>query len=218
MNNLKLNNILKQAPYLTKQNLALALSKEGESLNYWIKKLLKEKALISLKKGFYISSYYLDLVSQNPLNKEAYFEYLANFLRFPSYISLEYVLSSRNFLAETAFAITSVTVKSPRVYESEITKFVYRSIKQELFSGYGFKEFGIKSIKIASLPKAFFDFVYLKKFATVEEMREYLTEGGRFNWDVMLPNDKKELVQLTEVSGSKKMKLVLSILRKAKIL
>lgn len=218
MDILRLNDILKQSPYLTKQNFSLAFNKAGENLNYWIKKLLKEKALISLKKGFYISSYYLDLVSQDPLNKEAYLEYLANILRFPSYISLEYVLSSRNFLAETAFAITSVTVKSPRVYESEIAKFVYRNIKKELFSGYDFKEFGAKKIKIASLAKALFDFLYLRKFATTGEMCNYLTEEGRFNWDVMLPNDKKELVKLVEISGSKKMKSALDILRKAKIL
>ncbi|MBI3384573.1 hypothetical protein HY030_00040, partial [Candidatus Gottesmanbacteria bacterium] len=78
MNILKLNNFLKQAPYLTKQNLALALSQEGENLNYWIKKLLKERQLISLKKGLYVFSYFVDMVSQDPKNKEMYFAYIAN--------------------------------------------------------------------------------------------------------------------------------------------
>jgi len=74
--------ILKQQPYFTKQNLGLALGKKGEDLNYWLKKLTREKLLTPLKKGFYISSFYPD-------QSENYWLYLANVLRFPSYVSQE---------------------------------------------------------------------------------------------------------------------------------
>ena len=150
---MKLNDILKQAPYFTKQNLALALGKKRDNTDYWIKKLIKDGDLISLKKGFYISSYYLDLVSQESKKREDYFEYLANMLRFPSYVSLEYVLSNCGFLPETSFAITSVTIKSPRVYKSAVGTFSYRHIKKSLFENYG--------RKIASPAKALFDLLYL---------------------------------------------------------
>lgn len=218
MDILRLNEILRQSPYLTKQNLSLALDKEGENLNYWIKKFLKEKTLISLKKGFYISSYYLDLISQNPQDKEAYLEYLANVLRYPSYISLEYVLSKQNFLAEASFALTSVTTKTPRLYDSAIGRFIYRNIKKELFSDYSIKEFGIKQIRIADLPKALFDFLYLKEFTSQEEMRDYLIGEGRLNWKVLLPPDKRDFIRLAQNSGSKKMKSIMNILRKRKVL
>ena len=218
MDILKLNNILKQSPYLTKQNLALALDKEGENLNYWIKKLTKEKRLISLKKGFYTSSYYLDLISQEPKNREVYFEYLANILRFPSYVSLEYVLSNSGLLPESAFAITSITVKTSRVYKSEVGTFIYRNIKDALFSDYGSKDFNGKKVKIASPAKALFDFLYLKKFIPLVKAREYLLREGRINWDVLSTEDKTEFIKLVELSGSGKMRLIVTLLKKEKIL
>jgi hypothetical protein len=215
---LRLNNVLKQAPYLTKQNLALALNKEGENLNYWIKKLAKEKLLIGLKKGFYTSSYYLDLISREPKNREIYFEYLANVLRFPSYVSLEYVLSQSGLLPETAFAITSITLKTPRVYTSEIGTFIYRNIKEALFSRYRFRDFNGKKVRIASPAKALFDFLYLKKFILPAKLKEYLLSEGRINWEVLSTEDKTEFIKLVELSGSGKMQLIVTLLKKEKIL
>lgn len=214
MDNLKLNNILRQAPYLTKQNLALALNKGGENLNYWIKKLLKEGRLIGLKKGLYISSYYLDLVSQEPKNKEVYFEYLANVLRYPSYVSLEYVLSRNGFLPETAFAITSITLKTPRIYETEVGTFIYRNIKGRLFSNYRLADLNGKKVRIATPAKALFDFLYLKKFASPAKLKEYLLNEGRINWEVLSKEDKTEFIKLVELSGSKKMRYIAALLKK----
>jgi len=218
MDILKLNNILKQAPYLTKQNLALALNKEGENLNYWIKKLTKEKLLIGLKKGFYTSSYYLDLISQEPKNREIYFEYLANVLRFPSYVSLEYVLSTSGLLPETAFAITSITLKTSRVYKSEIGTFIYRNIKGSLFFHYCIKDFNGKKVRIAGPAKALFDFLYLKKFILPAKLKEYLLSEGRINWEALSTEDKTEFIKLVELSGSGKMRLIVTLLKKEKIL
>ena len=218
MDTLKLNAILRQSPYLTKQNLALALSKEGENLNYWIKKLTKEKRLIRLKKGLYASSYYLDLISQEPKNREVYFEYLANVLRFPSYVSLEYVLSNSGLLPEAAFAITSVTVKTPRVYTSGVGTFIYRNIKDALFSDYGSKDFNGRKVRIASLAKALFDFLYLKKFIPFATAREYLLREGRINWEVLSTEDKIEFTKLVERSGSGKMRLIVALLKREKVL
>ena len=127
--------VLKGAPYFTKQNIGLALQKDGEDLNYWIKKLRAQKMLITLKKGMYISSYYQDMISQNPSDKELYLMYLANVLRSPSYVSLEFILSRYNIIPEASFAVTSITTKSSRVFSSAFSSFIYRSIKEELFFG-----------------------------------------------------------------------------------
>ncbi len=215
---LELNAILKQMPYLTKQNLALLLDKEKDNLDYWLKKLLKEKNLIALKKGFYISSYYLDLVSQNPANRELYGEYLANVLRFPSYVSLEYVLAKNNVLAEAAFAVTSITSKTPRVYKNTLGTFIYRNMKKTLFDNYQLIDFNGKKIRIASTAKALFDFLYLKKFSSASLLNSYLLSEGRINWQVLSRKDKKEFIKLTKLSNSSKMRLVVLLLTKEKIL
>lgn len=218
MKTAKLLSTLKESPYFTKQNLSVALAKEGEGLNYWIKKLLKEKTLISLKKGLYISSYYKDLVTQNPNELEAYFEYLANILRFPSYLSLEYILAKRNLIPEAAFALTSVTTKSSRVYTSEMGTFIYKNIKENLFFGYRPRNFQDKNVKIASSAKALFDFLYFKKFTSKMKLESYLLRDARINWEVLNKEDKKEFIETIAVSESKKMDQVVSILKKEKIL
>jgi len=89
---LKLKEMMEKLAYYTKQNLNLYLNKEGESLNYWIKKMINKGLLIPIKKGFYISSFYLDKIKEKN-EIEEYFEYLAGIIRYPSYISLEYALA-----------------------------------------------------------------------------------------------------------------------------
>lgn len=217
MTALGLNIILKQAPYLTKQNLALVLDKKKDNLDYWLKKLLREKLLIALKKGFYIPSYYLDLVSQNPVNKELYGEYLANVLRFPSYVSLEYVLAKKSLLPEAAFAITSITSKTSRVYKNTLGTFIYRNIKRALYGNYKMVDFNGKKVRIASTAKALFDFLYLKKFNSATQLKAYLLSEGRINWQVLSKEDRREFVKLSKLSSSTKMQLVVSLLKKQKI-
>lgn len=213
-------NILKQAPYLTKSNLALPLGKEGDDLNYWIKKLTNEKLLTPLKKGFYISSYYQDTMIRNPEQAESYWVYLANVLRSPSYVSLEYVLSKYNVIPETISSITSITLKSPRIYRSEKAAFVYRNIKRDFFYGYRFLVFGNSGLtaKIAYLYKAIFDFLYLKPFGSEQEMQTYLLETGRFNWDVLTELDKRKFLEVVKISNSTKMKTIASILKRDKLI
>lgn len=210
--------ILKQAPYFSKQNLGLALGKEGKDLSYWVQKLLSQKLLIPLKKGVYISSYYRDLISQNPSEKEWYLVYLANMLRTPSYVSLEYVLSRYNVIPEASFAVSSITTKTSRLYTSELTSFLYRSIKEELFFGYDNQSFKDKTIRMASKGKALFDFLYLKSFENKDMMAYYLFDTGRINWDVLTIKDKDEFTKTIVISSSKKMQSILSLLKKEKIL
>jgi hypothetical protein len=203
----QLINTVKQLPYFTKQNLGLALEKEGEDLNYWIKKLTKEKLITPLKKGFYISSYYQDATVGNPEQSELYWVYLANALRSPSYVSLEYVLSKYNIIPESAFALTSITLKSSRVYTSEKATFIYRNIKRQLYDGYQFLVFGNTglTVRMAYPYKALFDFLYLKKFASEENMREYVLKEGRINWDVLNKQSKADFFKLAAKSDSPKM-------------
>mgnify|MGYP001594647691 CR=1 FL=1 len=198
--------LLNRLPYFTKQNLSLSLGKEGENLNYWIKKLIRDGFIIQIKKGFYIPSFY-------KAKGESYFASIANIARYPSYVSLEYALAKYGLIPESVFAITSVTTKSSRVYRSRVATFIYRSIKEDLFFGYS-KE----GPKIAYPYKALFDFLYLKKFTSEAQMKDYLKEAGRINWDGLSSDGKDSFAKIIKDSNSKKMQKILSICKKEGLL
>jgi len=214
---LKLKEMLENLAYYTKQNLNLYLNKEQESLNYWIKKLINKGLLIPIKKGFYISSFYLDKIKEKN-EIEEYFEYLAGIIRYPSYISLEYALAKYGLIPESVFKITSISKKTPRKYNSKLIAFSYRKIKDSLFMGFIEKKYGKQTIRFATPSKALFDYLYLKKFASDTEIENYLLNTGRINWRALELTDKKLFSKYIGISSSKKMNKILKILVNNKIL
>lgn len=210
--------IVKQLPCFTKQNLAVGLGREGEDLNYWIKKLTREKLIKPLKKGFYVSPYYRETVLKTPQESELYWVYIANVLRTPSYVSLEYVMSKYSIIPETSFALTSITLKSPRAYRADHAMFTYRNIKQPLFTGYQLMVFGNTglTVRIAYPYKALFDYLYLKSFLNRAEMEDYLLVSGRINWEALSIDNKAKFINIANTSGSKKMQQIVRVLKIAK--
>jgi len=85
----------------------------------------KKGLIIRLKRGLYALADYL------PID-----EIIANKLRTPSYISLEYALSYYGVIPETVYEITSVTTKSARRFKVLGKEFSFRKIKTAAFSGY----------------------------------------------------------------------------------
>ncbi len=202
----KLSEVLSIFPYYTKQNLGLALGKEGFTLDYEIKKLIKAGILIPLKKGFYTSYFYLEKVKDKNLF-EIYLQQLANVLREPSYISLETALSYYGLIPEESFAITSITLKSTRIYKNKLATFIYRNIKKELFLG--FKEFSSDvKVKRASKSKALFDYLYLRRFKTKKQIEEFLKNNLRLNWFVLKKEDIEEFWEYVKLSNSEKMAFI----------
>ncbi len=208
----KTEEILGSLPYLTKQNLGLALGKKGEALNYWIKKWLREGRLLPLKKGCYVGEIYWQKIRERR-EEEAYREYLSNLLRSPSYLSLQYVLSQENFIPETAFHLTAITSKTGRSYQTPLGTFSYRHLKPALFGGWRERQWQEKTIKIASLGKALFDFLYLRRFGGKSELAEFLFQEGRFNWEVFSNKEKKIFTNWSQKSGLAKMKLAVYLLK-----
>lgn len=88
--------------------------------------------------------------------------YLANKLREPSYISLEFALSYHRIIPETVYEITSVTTKSPRRFTADNTRFTYRHIKRSAFFGYGPRKQGNFTFFLANPEKAYVDLVYFR--------------------------------------------------------
>ncbi len=133
-------------------------------LSFWQKKGYIE----SIKKGVYkLSDFEL---------KDHFI--LANFIYFPSYISLESALNYYGIVPDVPFSLTSVTVKKTKIFPTKkYGTFAYSHIKPELFFGFQFirveKNYGYN---IALPEKALFDYFYLraKKIETVEGFIEEL--------------------------------------------
>ncbi|TSC86289.1 MAG: hypothetical protein G01um101416_712 [Microgenomates group bacterium Gr01-1014_16] len=196
---------MEQLPYFNKITLGVILGKEGENLNYWVKRLLKKGEIVALKKGLYVSRLYLLSLAKNPGLKEQYLEYLANIIRYPSYISLEYALSKFGVIPEGVYAITSVTTKTGRTYKNKLSNFIYKNIKDNLFDGFEVRNFEDKRIKFATKAKALFDLLYFRKPGRLEDLR--------INWDLFEENDRQEFKKIVFESGSYKIKKELKKLK-----
>lgn len=197
--------LLKDLPYANKLTLGEVLGKFGKNLDYWVQKLIKQGEIIVLKKGLYVSKPYLLSFEKNPSLRESYLEYLANILRYPSYLSLEYALSKYGIIPEGVYSLTSVTLKSSRVYNNSLGNFIYKSIKKNLFSNFENKDFEGKRIKMATKEKALFDYLYFRKEGSLDDLR--------INWDVFTPNEKAIFVQIIKDSEIPKMERILKILK-----
>lgn len=219
MNNISFTELIKNTPYITKQNLGLVLDKRGENLKYWVRKLIRQGALIQLKKGFFVPKYFFDLNSMvGEEESEKYKIYLANQIRSPSYVSLEYVLAKYGFLAESVYSVTSITLKSTRSYSTSLGQFQYRHLKESLFFGYKIGTYRGKDMQEATLAKALFDYLYLRRFASQKVTREYLVESGRLNWGALSNVDVSEFKKIVRLSQSNKLKLILEFLEKSKLI
>ena len=183
-------------PFLSKKALALLIKKEGKNLDAKLAQLTKIGYLERLKKGTYVSSPFVDRV-----DKKAYLEYLANVLRSPSYISLEYVLAEKGLIPESVFALTSITTKNPWVYSSNLGVFSYRNIKKSLFTGFEEKYWEEKVVYIATSAKALFDYFYLKKVTNLKVD----IDQTRINWNNFNKSDLMEFKKYVDLSGSVKM-------------
>lgn len=101
--------------------------------------------------------------------------FLANKLRDPSYLSLEYALGRYSLIPEMVFLYTSVSTKKTAVFHSPVGNFDYRSLREDLFFGYTTKTGKRYSYKIAEPEKAILDFLYfradIKTADDIEELR-----------------------------------------------
>lgn len=161
-----------------------------------ISRLLKKGEIIKLKKGFYVTKEYKEKHSSD-VN---YFYYLANILRYPSYVSGAYVLSGHDILTEAVYPITSVTLKTTRRYTNNIGEFVYSSISPKLYAGYRRLFYKDEPVYVASLAKALFDYLYIKYFKSKLKPEE-IKGRERLNLEKFTKKDIKEFKAYCKLSG-----------------
>lgn len=199
MNQQKYIQKLKNLSFFDKNTIAQFIELSDNSLYSNIKRWLKKGILLQLKKGLYVTREYYLLLE----NKEAYLEFLANKLREPSYLSLEYVLQKYNILSESVYAFTSVTLKSRRSYSNTFGTYLYRNIREGLFQGFTIKTYGNFEIKEASKAKALFDYLYFKTYKSTS-ISVKLIQSYRLNLEEFTPDDLKEFSWYCKATGVRK--------------
>ena len=196
---------LESLPYFNKKQGGMLIGKEAKNLDKKLEQLAKIGYFLNLKKGTYTTTAFYE---KN--NKQEFIEFVANSLRSPSYISLEYVLAKENMIPEMVYAITSITTKTSRSYNNFLGTFAYKNIKKELFLGYQEKKWGDRGIYQATKAKALFDFLYLRK---LENLKQELISDLRINWDNFSQKNLAEFAEYVQTSSSSKMAIVLKIIK-----
>lgn len=136
---------------------------------------------------------------------------VANWLRKPSYVSLQSALSQYGLIPEFVPATTSVTTGRPEELQTPLGRFLFRHVKKALFFGYAQTEIsqGV-SVFLASPEKALLDLLYLTpgsdSQAYLEELRFEPTDD--FDWQALQK-------QAERIGGRKVTRAVKLILRMA---
>lgn len=200
--------VKKYAEVPISRHLILELLNDYQRPNDKISELLKSKALISLRRGLYITGPKLDLPTPEPF-------LIANHLRGPSYVSLESALSYWNMIPERAYEISSVTIKTSKIYRTPVGRYSYRHLKTPYYS------YGIKSIEyspkqtllVASPEKALCDKIVLTPkihLRSSKQTREFLMEDLRMDSELLKRLDTK-VMELWIINAPKKSSLKMLI-------
>ena len=144
-----------------------------------ITSLLRQKAIIRVKKGIYVFG---PKYARRPFSREI----LANLIYGPSCISLDFALHYHGLIPERLEAVTSVTSGRGRRFITPIGLFIYRPIPPEAFP-VGIDQVqleGGRSFLIAVAEKALADKIQDDRGTGIrnqEDMRQYLMQSLRID-------------------------------------
>ena len=147
-----------------------------------IARLVSAGDLTRLKKGLFLPCSFENAAAASRV-------LIANVLRGPSYVSLQTALSYYGMIPERVYSTRSMTTKRSKVYQTQLGRFDYSSVKPEYFS------IGIKSLEadgvsflIASPEKAICDMIVATpklRIQSAKAMREYLEEDMRIDISIL---------------------------------
>ena len=144
-----------------------------------ISELVRNGELLSLRRGLYIPGPEADLPVPDSL-------LVANHLRGPSYVSLEAALSYWGMIPERVYEISSVTLKTSKIYNTPIGRFSYRHLASPYYSfGIQREELAPQQMAlIASREKALCDKIVLTPgvlLRSTSQTRDFLLEDMRMD-------------------------------------
>ena len=191
---------IKELPFFRIENL-IAIDENKNNLRILLSRMKHKGEIVTIKRGIYIHSDYLTKIKISRKKKD-YDEFIACMAYQPSYLSLEYILAENGILSESVFNFTLATTAKTYKLANKFGNFHYYHLKDELFNGYSvIKKHGYLIYK-ASVAKALFDFLYLRKNILLNcDMIKEL----RLNLNGLNNKDKNELKKYVKTEGSKKM-------------
>ncbi len=177
-------------------------SVDRRRLHEWAKK----SYVTPLIKGHFIFSEFL--------GNEGVELLISNKIYESSYISTEFVMSEYSLIPEAVYTITAVSTRKTNHFSTAAGEYSYRRIKRELFTGYDMKKITLhlagkqteRQIRIASLEKAFFDFIYFgKQQLSGDQIADY-----RFDNEMLDAMDKDRLYGYVQQAGRKSLESTLT--------
>lgn len=117
-------------------------------LSYW----KKRGEIVSLKREVYLFA-----------DRKANNEEIARALYSPCYFSLEWALHTYGLIPDVVFALTLVTTKVTRTFQTPVGSFIYQTIKPAAFLGYN------PQTLMAQPEKALVDYLYLHRHRCVPQ-------------------------------------------------
>lgn len=135
-----------------------------------------------------IRGYYV--FSDAQVDEGVFFE-ISNKIYAPSYVSLQMAFSYYGLIPESVYEITAVATRRTYQFQTSLAKFVFRTIKMDMFFGYDLIEHRERYFKMASPEKAFIDYLYLNPSIRAKED----FEGMRINREPFCRLIDKRLIQ-----------------------
>ncbi|MFO7791698.1 MAG: hypothetical protein R6W73_01775 [Candidatus Saliniplasma sp.] len=129
------------------------IDEDKNSISVQLNRLVRSDVIKRVARGWY----------QNPFNPPST-EEIAMVIRYPSCLSMEYVLSKKDVLSQTVYTLTLVTTKPTYDYSYDGRDLEYHQVKKPLFFGYNKNG----PILTAHVEKAFLDLLYIRCVKTNE--------------------------------------------------
>ncbi len=178
-----------------------------------ITKLLASGVIVRIKKGLYCFGeiFRKELVSR---------ENMANLIYGPSYVSLEYALSHHGLIPERVEAVTSVTTRRSREFNTPFGAFTYRMLKGPRYAvGAIIETIGRTPFLVASPEKALVDKVWSdKRFSglRLSDYDAYLTDDLRIDPQALGRLDRIRLQVIAAAYDSAKINHLVSYAKRFK--
>lgn len=140
------------------------------------------------------------------LQKPDSWQYVANSIYSPSYISLHTALSFYGIIPEEVTSVTSITTLKPATFRTPFCTFVYQSVKTALFFGFETKLLqNRRAVRIATPEKALLDLLYLNSFYKSEnDMLELRLDEDFLQTELDLDRMEEFLAQFKNKSLEKR--------------
>jgi predicted transcriptional regulator of viral defense system len=172
--------------------------------------LLRQGDIIRVKKGLYVFG---DELRRRPFSREL----LANLIYGPSFVSLDSALSFHGLIPERVEALTSVTTKRPKSFDTTIGWFIYRqSPRSSFYLGMDRVEEGDVAFLIATPERALADKVRDDRghaLTNREEAARYLFEDLRIDETGFRQLEPDRLEELAMALRSRKVATCANLLR-----